>query len=181
MNSPMKLSQYINEFPIFETMAAFPDYPFPVDDAGDWDILLSIEHGQKAMFENLLKLQADTVATVVFKKFIGRWNALLEREALLDNVNNRVERTEIINKTEDTSSESSGVSKVSAYDSDVMVDNEGSSNDSSNSMTGESVKTIVDEKIDVKNSFKMLNVDVRDTIMSSVVSDVASFLTLSIY
>lgn len=151
-------------------------------DAPSLNSLLVFEYGRKTVFTSVLDLSIDTIANLIVTKLGDRWDDLIEAHLVLDNsLGYKKETTETITREEDKVSDRSDVDKTSAFNSDVMIENGGSSTTSSDGLIGETVKTVVDERIDARNAFNLLNLKSRQSIMQTVVSDVSSFLTLSIY
>ena len=147
-----------------------------------YNTALVLDYGQRKVFDPMVDVDFTTLTRMIYMKHRERWLGLVERELLSSgNQNKRREVTETISSTEDRVSESTDINKVSGFNSPTMIDNDGSTSTGSDGLIGEVTKTLVDEQIDVKNTYDMLTISARDSIMESVVSDVSSFLTLSIY
>lgn len=176
----MILSEYLVDFPIFELLKVeTPNSIIP--DAETMDTQLILEHGQKTMFEGVISLDHAKVVKMISLKFADRWNALVKREVQLQNFNTRRELKETTTNTEDRTSNTTGTEKVSAFNSETLVDNAGNTGTGNEKVVGEVVRELIDEQIDPKNAYEMLNVNAQDTILTTVVADVGSFLTLSVY
>lgn len=178
------LSNFLGTDSLFgEVLLASPDLAaFLFNETDVYDSHLLIQYGQRTMFEPMTTMTREMLVKTIVSKHRSRWMALVKRELLSEgNVNSRREITETITRIEDRVNESSGTNKVSAFNSTTLVDNDGSVTTGSDGLTGESNKLTVDEQIDVKKAYDMLTINSRDTILESVVSDVSSFLTLSIY
>ena len=182
----MKLSEFIAGKEFFQELQAISGGELPflteVHAPEVYNTVLVLNYGQRKVFDPMVDVDFTTLARMIYMKHRERWLRLVERELLSSgNQNKRREVTETISSTEDRVSESIGINKVSGFNSPTMIDNDGSTSTGSDGLIGEVTKTLVDEQIDVKNTYDMLTISARDSIMESVVSDVSSFLTLSIY
>ena len=176
----MLLNEYLKDFNLFAELATkFPELPITAPVA--MDFMLETGYGEREVFRSLVNAPKATVVEVIGAKFKDRWNSLVLRQAELANVSGRRELKETINKIEDSTNKRTDKGQVSAFNSADLVDNTGSTTAGEEGKTGETVRTLTDEKIDPKTAFRLLNVAVQDTIISTVVADVSSFLTLSIY
>lgn len=180
------LKDYLKDNDVFNAIESIKTYPFleggvDSDGAQELENLLHLEHGRKPLFDVVEDFTVVEIAQMIVKKYDERWTRLIQREIELDNVNNRHEISETVDRTEEKLSDSSRKDKTASFDSEVLVDESGQSTDGSEDTTGNTTRTYTDEHIDAIRSFNMLNVSARDTIMNQVVTDVADFLTLSIY
>ena len=180
MVKAMLLNEYLKDFNLFAELAVkFPQLPITAPVA--MDFMLVTGYGEREVFRSLLSAPKATVLEVIGAKYTDRWNSLVLRQAELANVSERRELKETINETVDSTNSRTDTNKVSAFNSPDLVDNTGSTATGEDGKTGETIRTLTDEKIDPKTAFGLLNVSVQDTIISTVVADVSSFLTLSIY
>lgn len=182
----MKLSEFIAGKEFFQELQAISggelSFLDEVHAPEVYNTALVLDYGQRKVFDPMVDVDFTTLTRMIYMKHRERWLGLVERELLSSgNQNKRREVTETISSTEDRVSESTGINKVSGFNSPTMIDNDGSTSTGSDGLIGEVTKTLVDEQIDVKNTYDMLTISARDSIMESVVSDVSSFLTLSIY
>lgn len=176
----MKLSEYLDGFSIFSYLAAgHPE--LPITKPTEMDFMLVTGYGQREMFTSIIGANKNQVCDALAAKYGERWEALIRRQVQLQNVNTRRELTETKDREQDTTRTGSSVDKVSAFNSPDLVDNAGNTNDETGGLTEKETRTLIDEKIDVKSALSLLYIPVQDTIISTVVSDVSSFLTLSTY
>ena len=177
----MKLSEYLKEFNLFEELEALhPELGLENPNILDGKLLL--QYGQRTMFTTIIDIPHPTLLSLIHHSFLAKWTELDRKQELLSgNLNTRIERTETTNKVENVVGTSSSTEKVAAYNDTELVDNGGNLNNNSNDVVGETIKTIVDEHIDVEKNLKMLNLSKDESTMESVVLDVANFLTLSVY
>lgn len=177
----MKLSEFLDGFNLFEELEALhPE--LGLENTAILDGKLLMQYGQRTMFSTVIDIPRPTLLSLIHHACLPKWEELERRQELLSgNLNTRIERTETTNKVENVVGTSSSTEKVAAYNDTELVDNGGNLNNNSNDVTGETIKTIVDEHIDVEKNLKMLNLFKDESTMESVVLDVANFLTLSVY
>lgn len=176
----MTLSEYLDGFNIFSYLATrHPELPIPKPTG--MDFMLVTGYGQREMFTSIIGANKNHVCDALAAKYGERWEALIRRQAQLQNVNTRRELTETKDLAQDTTRTGSSTDKVSAFNSPNLVDNTGNTSDETGGLTEKETRTLIDEKIDVKSALSLLHIPVQDTIISTVVSDVSSFLTLSTY
>lgn len=177
----MKLSEYLSEYNLFEELAAqYPELGLehPVVLEGK----LLMQYGQRTMFSTIVCLPRSMVLSLIHHTYAPKWVESERRQELLaGNLNTRIERTETTNKVENVVGTSSSTEKVAAYNDTDMVDSGGNQNNNSNDVIGETIKTIVDEHIDVEKNLKLLNLTKDESTIETIVLDVANFLTLSVY
>ena len=177
----MKLNEYLSEFNLFEELAT--QYPeLGLENPTVLDGKLLMQYGQRTMFSTVIDIPRPTLLSLIHHACAPKWTELDRRQELLSgNLNTRTERTETTNKVENVVGTSSSTEKVAAYNDTELVDNGGNQNNNSNDVVGETIKTIVDEHIDVEKNLKMLNLSKDESKIETIVLDVANFLTLSVY
>ena len=90
-------------------------------------------------------------------------------------------KTETITKTENREVLKDDVNKVSAYDTDELITNDGNTSNTTDGLTGSESRVITDEIIDMETAFNNLSTQTQNSIIETVLNDVKSFITLSIY
>lgn len=176
----MQLNDYLKDGNIFDEIAGVNPYPFVVNPVSMQNIL-RLHYGKRVLFSELDSFTKQEVAGMIVEVYGERWERLVQRQLVLDNANDRREVTESIERSEDTTSEANSTDKVASWDTEVLSDESGRNTTGNEGVTGSTTRTYIDEKVDVRKSFDLLNVKSRDTIINLVVKDVADFLTLSIY
>lgn len=177
----MKLSEYLSEFNLFEELNTLhPELGLENPNILDGKLLM--QYGQRTMFSTIINIPRPTLLSLIHHACAPKWTELDRKQELLaGNLNTRIERTETTNKVENVVGTSTSTEKVAAYNDTELVENGGNQNNNSNDVVGETIKTIVDEHIDVEKNLKLLNLSKDESTIETIVSDVANFLTLSVY
>lgn len=170
----MKLSEWLDGKNLFDAMfdngGTFPFLDTPKD-RNAYQTALLMTHGNRTVASSIIPLDLESVASVLVLNMEDKWDNLTQLGG-----STRRELTETINKSEERSDERSDVNKVSAFNEENLVDNEGSSSTGTWDSAGNVERKIVDERFD----YKLLSYSDRLTIMQTVLSDIQSTLTLSI-
>lgn len=178
----MLLKEYLDGVNIFDLINQIEPLPFePPLQLTNLDLRLKVLHGNKTLFESFEALEPELVANLLNMDFSKKWSDLVVLLSQADNLNPRTELTETITDGETRTSSSNVLGKVSAYNSDVLIVNDGSDTSGLDVSDGERTRTLTDTQIDLATSFNMLNVVQQNSILQTVIQDVANYLTLSIY
>ena len=177
----MKLSEYLIEFNLFEELNTLhPE--LGLENPAVLDSKLLMQYGQRTMFSTIVTLPRYMMLSLIHHTCASKWTELDRTQELLSgNLNTRTERTETTNKVENAVGASTSTDKVAAYNDTELVENGGNQNNNSNDVIGETIKTIVDEHIDVEKNLKLLHLSKDESTIETIVLDVANFLTLSVY
>ena len=178
----MILKDYLENVNIFDLINQVEPISFlnPLD-LITLDLRLKTLQGSKTLFEPFSGLEPEAVAGLISMDFSAKWSKLFEILSEVENINPRNEITETVNKTEIKNATSSNIGKVSGFNSDELLVNDGSETTGLDDSTGETLRVLTNQDIDLNVSFKMLNLLQQNSIIQTVVNDVVGYLTLSIY
>src|SRR5678815_2434281 len=154
----MKLREYLDGVNIFELMDAINPLPLSSLPLDSLDLRLKVLHGNRPLFSTFEKLEPEIVANLLVLDFSEKWGKLIEVLALADNVNPRREVTETITSGETRTNTSNTLGKVSGFNSDDLLANDGTEVEGLDVSDGERVRTLTDSQINLEQSFKMLNI-----------------------
>lgn len=178
------MSETLEEFMVgrklFQNISSQMDDPW-LDLTGDsLDQMLVINYGNREVWYKFENLTDREIGSMVAATFGGSWNALIQSTAVAVE-NSRRELTETISQTDVRNGTTSETSKVSAFNSNELVDDEGRASQSSDGLDSTRTRTLTDENIDVARKLSNLEYVNKQKVVQSVLKDVASYLTLSIY
>lgn len=176
----MKLYEYLEGKELFNEIKLKQAFEF-IEEPTFLDQMLITFYGNREMFSPVDSWKADTLASALIMHFSFKWDALVKQQVLLENPNNRREIVETVSSEESRNNTREDVGKVSAYNSDVLVVNDGSDSTGTDTTAGVRTKTLTDEYIDVQLSFNTLSNGSKTSIIRQVLDDVASFMTLAVY
>lgn len=178
------LGQYMQSGSIWGGIQALEPFPFLVTTPpAKMDILLELGYGEQWMFHKLgAKPVSDVCATIV-ALYKDQWLRLIEVQALDIDIGSGLSKkqTETISKKEVRNNSRDDVNKVSAFNSDELINNDGSVSTGLDDLKGDTTRTLTDSQISLVEAFNNLNLLGKSNILNTVNKDVASFLTLDIY
>lgn len=178
----IKLKKFLENVSIFSEISSNRDFPFITPDTVDvLDTMLILEYGERNVYNPIADCNIEIIAKMIVVKYGKTWDTYVLSEALSNNVNDRTEVTEIIENDDEVSHKGESISKVSAYNTSDLIDDSGSENDDLTTTTGKRERVLTDERINVFNSYKLLGILAKDSIISKVQRDVVGFLTINIY
>ena len=175
------LKEFINGASLFSAIQTVNFFPFFEGNEAVLDLMLIINYGNRQVFEPFEGNDINSIATMLILNFEQTWNSYVKMGVILENPNDRREVTETIDRTEERLNSNDSTDKVSAFNSNTMVDDKGSSVSGTDDLTGLTTRTLTDEQINVTTMFNRLSSTTRNSIVKSVLDDIAGYLTLSIY
>ena len=175
------LKEFINGASLFSAIQTVNFFPFFEGNENILDLMLVTNYGNKQVFEPFEVNDINSIATMLVLNFEQTWNSYVKMGDLIENPNDRREVTETIDRTEERLNSNDSTDKVSAFNSNEMVDDKGSSVSGTDDLTGLTTRTLTDEQINVTTMFNRLSSTTRNSIVTSVLDDIAGYLTLSIY
>lgn len=177
----MKLSEFLDDKNLFQAIEDLQNFPFIGADADTLDMMLKIQYGEKTLFSPYAGMDQELTAKLLVKQLSAAWENYIQIAALSVDVNKRREVSETTNTTEDRTNNKNDVNKVAAFNSPTLIENDSANSETVDDMEGETVREMTDSQIDPMASYNMLNALAKDSIIQSVMRDVAATLTLSIY
>lgn len=180
----MKLSNYLEGGSLFTEINAVKQFPFFTEFGADTlDNLLNLKYGERLLFHKLEKIDQKVLANLLVAEFGQKWDSLIQAVDSLDDVTlgKKDITTETISNTESRSNNREDVSKVSAFDSDDLIDSGGNSSSGGDELEGTRERTLTQESKDINQTFRNLNLLEKHTIIDVVLRDVSNFTTLSLY
>jgi hypothetical protein len=175
------LKEFINGASLFSAIQTVNFFPFFEGNENILDLMLVTNYGNKQVFEPFEVNDINSIATMLVLNFKSSWESYVKMGVLLENPNDRREVTETIDRTEERLNSNDSIDKVSAFNSNTMIDDKGSSVSGTDDLTGLTTRTLTDEQINVTTMFNRLSSTTRNSIVTSVLDDIAGYLTLSIY
>ena len=179
----MKLTNYLETNNVFDAINAQHPFPFITGREEALQVLLDVEYGHRTLLPKLEGMEVDVLAQVLVLRYASKWEGLVSdavSELSIVARDSDVE-TETIDTEETRTSSKEDIMKVSAFDSEELIDNEGGSSDGEEGLTGNRHRVLKREKQDIETAFANLNLLEKNNIIKVVLNDISSFMTLSIY
>ena len=139
--------------------------------------------GEREVLPKVEALTLPQLAGLIANQFYAAWERM-ELVELTANANlaGAVDATTETTTNEETKANTKDdVNKVSAYNSDTLMANDGSNSVGSEALSGEKTRVVSRQNKSLENSFKNLDILKKNAIIQSVTRDAANFVTLSIY
>lgn len=178
------LGEYQTIGSIWGGIIALEPFPF-ANNAAQLDAMLGLDYGDRFMFSKMVTLPIATVAANIVALYKDKWLntvAALGVSPIADiGAGSSKRTTETINKTEARNNSRDDVNKVSAFNSDELITNDGTTSTGEDDLTGETQRTLTESNISLINAFNNLSLLDKSNILKLANKDVASYLTLDIY
>lgn len=174
------LSSFLNGKALFEEIYSIEPFPFIVDPA-IMNLMLITYHGDRLVFNGVVDLDDGVLAGLIVAMFKSKWESYVKVDGLDPSATRVRNLIETVNTAEERTNSRNDLSKVSAYNSDIMMPDSGADSMGEDGLTGVVTRTLKDEEIDTNRAYYTLNNIARNSTIQKVLNDVSSALTLSIY
>ncbi len=175
-----KLNEFMLQGSLFTEINNIVSIPFI---PSVMDNLLVVRYGDKTMFSKLLLTPLNEVAKMIVALHGESWDQLIELQAVNFEVgaSQTHKITETIVDTETRTNTRDDLNKVSAANSDELINNDGMTSTSNDGLNGEKIRTVTDSIIDINTAYENLSLSSKNRIIDLILKDVSNFLSLSIY
>ena len=145
--------------------------------------LFMVRYGDRNVNPSIINLTPFQIADLLTFEYGEKWKILSNEIWVGFNLGAKQvnKKTETITKTENRETLKDDVSKVSAYDTDELIVNDGNTSNTTDGLTGNESRVTTDEIIDMETVYNNLVNSQKNSIIESVLNDVKDFITLSIY
>lgn len=173
----MKLREYLNGVDIFGLIEDARSFPFLQGETQVLSDLLTTFHGEKTLFPAMEGKTPETAAKFIALQFGDNWTALVIQNALKENPGKLREIEET--RAENRNTTSASTNQVSGFNSSTMVDDTGTNG--VEDVEADTNRLLTDKETDARAVFDFLSAATQSSIISTVLHNVAAFLTLSVY
>ena len=145
--------------------------------------LFMVLYGDRNVNPSIINLTPFQIADLLTFEYGKKWEILSNEIWVGFNLGAKQvnKKTETITKTENREVLKDDVNKVSAYDTDELIVNDGNTSNTTDGLTGNESRVTTDEIIDMETVYNNLANSQKNSIIVSVLNDVKNFITLSIY
>lgn len=166
----------------FTELAKHGDTPFiTVDNTPALNLLLLLECGDRKLFSKLESYDLELITGFIYALHGLNWLRLLElNEVALTGGDTRT-ITETINSTENRTNTRNELNKVTGFNSDEMLVNDGLEVNAGDDLEGTKVRTLEDKKVNLNTLYSDLSLTQNNSIIKTVLRDITIFLSTSIY
>ena len=184
MITPVNLRGYLTGGSIFTAIQTANDYPFFADTPPtELDQMITIMYGGRIMASSFIGVDIALAGKFISKLYGEKWLALISFNSTpIDIGASGVVKTVGSENTVGTKVDvSSSENKVSAFNSDILITDSGVNNTLDENTTKGVNKDATVSTIDLKTAFNNLSTVERTNIISVVLKDVSTYLTVSVY
>ena len=178
----MLFKEYLDVNDVWGTINSKYPFAFIADKTvNSLNTIQSFKYGSRTMLDRASTLDVSDLADLIIIEFSDKWLAMLT--IVNSNINSgKVEKiTETITNAETRVNTRDDVNKVSAFNSDTLIDNDGLASNANEAVDGEKGRILTKEFSDFSEAYKNLDLLGKNAIIQTVTRDVSNLLTLSLY
>ena len=176
----------LNEFLADVNFMGLINIDYPLSSIGDPDLLnsmLLVNHGLKTVAKNYISTSKESLAKMIVLTHRKKWDSLME--VLKTNINILSDNVQLTNenvKGNNTyTDDSNSLDKVSAFNSESLVDNTGNENNSTHTGNDNRDRVQTVTNTNLNNAVNNLQIIQDLNIIETILNDVSNYFTLSIY
>lgn len=180
----IRLSDFLQSGSIFSAINDIEPLPFITNDDGAlMDRMLSLNYGDRIVYDKMIVLSMPQIAEMVLTVNREMWLSLIGVDLTQFDLSTKQNRkvTETIVNSEVKTNTRDDLNKVSAFDTDELMVNDGMTTNATDNTNGDTVRTLTDSTGDLFTLYKNLSLSSKNNIINIVLKDVSDFITLSIY
>lgn len=184
METLVNLKTWLAGGSIFTAIQSVENFPFFADNTpAELDQMLSLTYGQRLVTSAFNNFDINVASKFIAKLYGEKWLALIEFNVSPPDLGAKsVTKTTGSQNTVGTKNDvSNSENKVSAFNSDTLITDTGAHNQLDENITQDITRDSSVSVIDWQTAFNNLSLSERTNIISVVLKDVATYLTVSVY
>lgn len=184
METLVNLKTWLAGGSIFTAIQSAENFPFFTDNTpAELDQMLSLTYGQRLVTSAFNNFDINVAGKFITKLYGEKWLALIEFNISPPDLGAKsVTKTTGSQNTVGTKNDvSNSENKVSAFNSDALITDTGAHNQLDENITQDITRDSSVSVIDWQTAFNNLSLSERTNIISVVLKDVATYLTVSVY
>ena len=184
METLVNLKTWLAGGSIFTAIQTAENFPFFADTTtAEFDQMLSLAYGQRMVTSAFNSFDINVAGKFITKLYGEKWAALIQFNISPPDIGAKsVTKTTGNQNTVGTKNDiSNSENKVSAFNSDDLITDTGTSNELDENVTQDITRDSSVSVIDWQTVFNNLSLSERTNIISVVLKDVATYLTVSVY
>ena len=184
METLINLKTWLVGGSIFTAIQTAENLPFFADNPpAELDQMLSITYGNRMVASAFNNFDINTAGKFITKLYGEKWKALVEFNISPPDLGAKsfTKTTGRQNTVGTKNDVSNSENKVSAFNSDALITDAGTSNKLDENVTQDITRDSSVSVIDWQTAFNNLSLSERTNIISVVLKDVARYLTVSVY
>ena len=184
METLVNLKTWLAGGSIFTAIQTAEIFPFFADNPpAELDQMLSLTYGQRLVTSAFNNFDINVAGKLIAKLYGEKWTALIEFNVSPPDLGAKsVTKTTGSQNTVGTKNDvSNSENKVSAFNSDALITDTGARNEIDENITQDITRDSSVSVIDWQTAFNNLSLSERTNIISVILKDVATYLTVSVY
>ena len=184
METLVNLKTWLAGGSIFTAIQTAENFPFFADNTpAELDHMLSLTYGQRMVTSAFNNFDVNTAGKFITKLYGEKWKALIKFNITSPDLGAKsTTKTTGNQNTVGTKNDvSTSENKVSAFNSDALITDTGAHNELDENITQDIKRDSSVSVIDWQTAFNNLSLLERTNIISVVLKDVATYLTVSVY
>lgn len=182
LNEFIETAVLAGQKPFFETLKRKGNYSFGYY-YDDMDNMLKLNYGDKLLNPKLENMSIESICGMIMLEHGEKWNKYYSMSR--NNIDMTANTSRVITEEIETNISNRGtgssVNKVSAYNSDDMLNSDGNESESTGNEEKEVLRRVTDSNVSLTDMYENLNLVAKHNIMSVAIKDVVDYATLSIY
>lgn len=160
------------------------DYPLlPIGDPDLLNSMLLVDHGFKTVAKNYISVSKESLAKMIVLTHRKKWDSLME--VLETNINILSDNVQLTNENikgdNNYTDDSNSLDKVSAFNSETLIENTGSENNVTHAGNDNRDRIQTVTNTNLGNAVNNLQIIQDLNIIGTILNDVSNYFTLSIY
>lgn len=184
METLVNLKTWLAGGSIFTAIQTAENFPFFADNTpAELDQMLSLTYGQRMVASAFNSFDINAAGKFITKLYGEKWKSLIEFNITPPDLGAKsITKTKGNQNTVGTKNDvSTSENKVSAFNSDALITDTGSNNELNENITQDIVRDSSVSVIDWQTAYNNLSLSERTNIISVVLKDVSTYLTVSVY
>ena len=184
METLVNLKTWLAGGSIFTAIQTAENFPFFADTTpAELDQMLSLTYGQRLVTSAFNNFDINTAGKFITKLYGEKWKALIQFNITPPDLGAKsTTKTTGNQNTVGTKNDvSTSENKVSAFNSDALITDNGAHNALDENTTQDITRDSSISVIDWQTAFNNLSLSERTNIISVVLKDVSTYLTVSVY
>lgn len=172
------INEYLEGESLWNKVATRGTFPF-ID--GTTDKLFSAMYGKTPIYSAIENTTLDDLADMLAVMYADKWTQMMEAKGVEFGASETRKVTETTTSGEDSTTDTSGTQKVSAYNEAALIDDTGSERTETGNTTGNVDRELTDSTYTAQSAFDALQSADKLNIIRVALEDAANFIKLDIY
>ena len=184
METLVNLKTWLAGGSIFTAIKAAKNFPFFADNTpAELDRMLSVTYGQRLVTSAFNNFYINVTGKLIVTLYGEKWESLIKFNVSRPDLGAKsfTKTTGSQNTVGTKNDVSTSENKVSAFNSDSLITDTGAHNELAENITQDITRGSSVSVIDWQTAFNNLSLSERTNIISVVLKDVATYLTVSVY